>query len=87
MMNINLKPNQEQFIKEQLKSGRFSNAEQIIDVAFLLLETLNEDYLEWVEETRQKIDVAMAELDRGEGLDGETVINEILDKFKQAQQK
>lgn len=86
-MNIQLKPNQEQFIQEQLKSGRFNNAEQVIDTAFHLLETLNEDYLQWVEETRQKIDVAIVELDKREGLDGETVINAILGKFQQAKHK
>jgi len=75
-MNIQLKPNQEQFIQKQLKSG-----------TFYLLEILDEDYLQWVEETRQKIDVAIAELDNGEGLDGEKVINDILEKFKKAQQK
>ncbi|CCI36660.1 ribbon-helix-helix domain-containing protein [Microcystis aeruginosa] len=86
-MNIQLKPNQEQFIQKQLKSGRFNNSEQVIDTAFYLLEILDEDYLQWVEETRQKIDVAIAELDNGEGLDGEQVINDILEKFKKAQQK
>ena len=86
-MNIQLKPNQEQFIQKQLKSGRFNNSEQVIDTAFYLLEILDEDYLQWVEETRQKIDVAIAELDNGEGLDGEEVINDILEKFKKAQQK
>ncbi|GCA73111.1 hypothetical protein NIES3804_30360 [Microcystis aeruginosa NIES-3804] len=86
-MNIQLKPNQEQFIQKQLKSGRFNNSEQVIDTAFYLLEILDQDYLQWVEETRQKIDVAIAELDNGEGLDGEKVINDILEKFKKAQQK
>ena len=86
-MNIQLKPNQEQFIQKQLKSGRFNNSEQVIDTAFYLLEILDQDYLQWVEETRQKIDVAIAELDNGEGLDGENVINDILEKFKKAQQK
>lgn len=85
-MNINLKPNQEQFIQEQLKMGKFKDAEQIIDAAFKLLETFDEDYWQWVEETRQKIDIAITELDNGEGLEGQTVINNILDKFKQAQQ-
>ena len=87
IMNIQLKPNQEQFIQKQLKSGRFNNSEQVIDTAFYLLEILDQDYLQWVEETRQKIDVAIAELDNGEGLDGEKVINDILEKFKKAQQK
>ncbi len=86
-MNIQLKPNQEQFIQKQLKSGRFNNSEQVIDTPFYLLEILDQDYLQWVEETRQKIDVAIAELDNGEGLDGEEVINDILEKFKKAPQK
>jgi antitoxin ParD1/3/4 len=86
-MNIQLKPNQEQFIEKQLKSGRFNNSEQVVDTAFYLLEILDQDYLQWVEETRQKIDVAIAELDNGEGLDGEEVINDILEKFKKAPQK
>jgi antitoxin ParD1/3/4 len=86
-MNIQLKPNQEQFIQKQLKSGRFDNSEQVIDTAFYLLEILDQDYLQWVEETRKKIDVAIAELDNGEGLDGEEVINDILEKFKKAPQK
>ena len=83
-MNIELKPSQEKFIEEQLKSGKFDNTEQVIDVAFHLLETLNEDYWQWVEETRQKIDTATVELNNGQGLDGETVINNILEKFKAA---
>ena len=86
-MNIQLKPNQEQFIQKQLKSGRFNNSEQVIDTAFYLLEILDQDYLQWVEETRQKIDVAIAELDNGEGLDGEEVMDDMLEKFKKAQQK
>lgn len=86
-MNIQLKPNQEQFIQKQLKSGRFDNSEQVIDTAFYLLEILGQDYLQWVEETRQKIDVAIAELDNGEGLDGEEVMDDMLEKFKKAPQK
>ncbi|GEA27756.1 hypothetical protein MiAbW_02323 [Microcystis aeruginosa NIES-4325] len=42
-MNIQLKPNQEQFIQKQLKSGRFNNSEQVIYTAFYLLEILDQD--------------------------------------------
>ena len=81
---ITLKPEQEQFILKQIKSGKFTNADQVINQAFKLLETINDDYWQWVEETRKKIDIAITELDNNEGLDGETVINEILERFKQA---
>ena len=40
-----------------------------------------------IEETRQKVDFAIAELERGEGLDGETVVNEILERFQKAREK
>jgi antitoxin ParD1/3/4 len=85
-MNIQLKPEHEQFIQAQIDSGRFSNSEEVIDIAFQLLEKLNDDYQQWIEETRQKIDVAMAEIERGEGLDGETVVTNILERFQKARE-
>ncbi|MGL5133232.1 MAG: hypothetical protein ACRC78_11930, partial [Planktothrix sp.] len=72
------------FIQTQINSGKFTNADQVIDLAFQLLEKLNTEYQEWIIETRQKVDIAITELDNGEGLDGETVVNDILDRFKQA---
>jgi antitoxin ParD1/3/4 len=80
-VNIQLKPSQEQFTEKQLEQGKFRSAEQVIDTAFQLLELLNEDYWQWVEETRQKVDIAIAELEDGQGLDGETVLTDILAKF------
>lgn len=85
-MNIQLKPEHEQFIQDQIASGRFSNSEEVIDIAFQLLEKLNVEYQQWIEETRQKIDVAIAEIERGEGLDGETVVMNILERFQKARE-
>ncbi|AFZ27185.1 putative transcriptional regulators containing the CopG/Arc/MetJ DNA-binding domain [Cylindrospermum stagnale PCC 7417] len=85
-MNIELKPEHEQFIQAQIANGRFTNADEVIDTAFQLLENLNTDYIHWVEATRQKVDVAIAELERGEGLDGETVVMPILERFKKARE-
>jgi antitoxin ParD1/3/4 len=42
-----------------------------------LLEKRNH-YDRWVEELGNKIDIAATELDRGEGIDGETAINQLL---------
>ncbi|MBH8561540.1 type II toxin-antitoxin system ParD family antitoxin [Nostoc sp. CENA67] len=85
-MSINLKPEHEQFIQAQIASGRFTNALEVIDAALQLLEKLNDEYMQWQEETRQKVDVAIAELDRGEGLDGETVVMQILERFQKARE-
>lgn len=85
-MSISLKPEHEQFIQSQVASGRFANQEEVIDTAFRLLERLHGEYEQWIEETRDKIDIGITELDRGEGLDGEAVVAGILERFKQARQ-
>jgi len=85
-MNITLKAEIEQFIQAQLATGRYVNAEEVISKALKLLEKQDKEYQEWVEETRQKVDVAIAELERGEGLDGETVVMQILDRFQKARE-
>ncbi len=86
IVNIKLKPEHEQFIQAQIASGKFTNADEVLDVAFQILEKFNFEYIQWMEETRQKVDVAIAELDRGEGLDGETVVMQILEKFQKARE-
>ena len=75
-MPITLQPEQEQFIQTQLATGRYTNATEVIAEALQLLEKRNH-YDRWVEELRNKIDIAAAECDRGEGLDGETAINQL----------
>ena len=85
-MNIKLKPEHEQFIQAQIATGRFTNADEVIDIAFQLLEKLNSDYVQWIEDTRHKVEVAIAEIERGEGLDGETVMTEILERFQKARE-
>jgi antitoxin ParD1/3/4 len=86
-MNIQLQPKQAEFIQKQLNTGKFDSPEQVIDAAFKVLENLQDDYWQWVDETRQKIDVAIQELDNENGLEGETVINDLLAKFALIQQK
>lgn len=75
-MPITLQPEQEQFIQTQLATGRYINATEVIAEALQLLEKRNH-YDRWVEELRNKIDIAAAELDRGEGIDGEIAINQL----------
>ena len=85
-MNIQLKPEHEKFIQAQIASGNYNSEEEVVDIAFKLLEKLQSEYIEWIEETRQKVNVAIAEIERGEGLDGETIVNDILERFKKARE-
>jgi antitoxin ParD1/3/4 len=83
-MAIVLKPEQERFIQSQIDAGQFSNAEQVIGTAFRLLEQHSAEYTQWVNEVREKVTIARDEVARGEVLDGETVVNDILERFRQA---
>ncbi len=79
-MTITLQPEQEQFIQAQLATGRYTSATEVIAEALLLLEKRNQ-YDRWVEDLRVKIDIAAAQLDRGEGIDGETAIAQLKAKL------
>jgi antitoxin ParD1/3/4 len=82
-MAIVLKPEHERFIQSQIDAGQFSNPEQVIDTAFRLLEQQSVEYLQWVNGVREKVTIARDEVARGEVLDGETVVNDILERFRQ----
>lgn len=85
-MSISLKPEQEQFIREKLQTGKYQTVDEVITEAFRLLEERDRHYQEWLNETREKVAIGLAELERGEGIDSETFVNQLLTKFKQAKQ-
>jgi len=85
-MNIQIKPELEQIIQAQIATGRYTNPEDVITKALKLLLEWDKGYQNWVEETREKVDVAIEQLDRGEGIDGDVVISQLRDKLRQARE-
>lgn len=83
-MNIILNPKLETFIQQQISSGKYDSINSIIEEALNLLEKRNQ-YDDWVEDIRPKIDLAAAQLERGEGIDGETAINNLREELRQSQ--
>lgn len=83
-MSIVLTPEQEQFIQDQMARGRFKSPDEVLDQAFKLLQEKYQEYESWIEVVRQQVDEAAAELDRGEGIPLETVMEQLQDKFRQA---
>lgn len=72
-MNLLLKPEHQKLIEAQLSTGRYANPDEIIAEALELLNK-RDQYQEWSEEIGRKIDIAAQQLDRGEGIDGESAI-------------
>jgi antitoxin ParD1/3/4 len=74
----------EKLIQDRLDTGRYANAEEVLEIALQLLARLDTEHQAWIEETRQQIAIGIAELDRGEGIDGRTAMDGYLQKFQTA---
>jgi antitoxin ParD1/3/4 len=82
-MNIALNPEQEQFIKSQIDIGSFKSADEAVSQAFKLLEEKYQSQESWIADTRAKVDLAIAELDRGEGVELDVAVEQLRQKFQQ----
>ncbi|MBD2452771.1 type II toxin-antitoxin system ParD family antitoxin [Nostoc sp. FACHB-87] len=88
MNSITLTSNQEKLIQNLLATGRFNNVGEVIQAALSLLEQETLADQVWVDETRILIDEGIASLENGEGIDGETFVNNLLtdlQKIKESQ--
>ncbi len=81
-MNIILNPKLENLIQKQIISGRYTSIDNVLEEALTLLEKRNE-YEQWIEEIEQKIDIAAQQLEKGEGIDGETAINQLRENLQE----
>jgi antitoxin ParD1/3/4 len=87
-MNITLTPEQSQFIQGQLATGNYQSPTEILQVAFdLLAEQENQQDPQWLVEVGEKIDAAEASIARGEGVDFDSAMEQIFDRFQQAKRK
>jgi antitoxin ParD1/3/4 len=82
-MSISLNPTHEQFVLSKIESGKYANVDEVISAAFQLLEEQEQEYSLWLKETQKKVEVGLAEIEQGEVLDTEVVINQLKDKLRQ----
>lgn len=83
-MSITLNPEQETIVTNLIASGSFQTADEVLQVALKLLETERRSYQSWLSQTRDLVKEGIESLDRGEGVDGETVVNDLLAKLRQS---
>jgi antitoxin ParD1/3/4 len=84
-MSISLTPDQERFVQTKLQAGKYRSVEEILEIALRLLDEYDRTEAEWVEDVREKIDAAIAASEHTPSIENETFVNQILERFRQAQ--
>ena len=79
-MQITLKPEEATFVQAQLANGKYQTAEEVMSQALALLQR-QQDYEQWLLETRQKVEAGVAALERGEAVDGDVAIAQLRDRL------
>ena len=85
-MSITLNLEQEAIVTNLIATGSFQTADEVIQVALKLLETERKSYQLWLDKTQEQVREGIDSLDRGEGVDGETVVKKLLVKLRQAKE-
>jgi antitoxin ParD1/3/4 len=78
-LNISLPEALKEHVQKRVADGAFSNASDFVRA----LIRLDKEQQEKLAAVRRDIAVGIDQLDRGEGLDGESVFAELLDKGRQ----
>jgi antitoxin ParD1/3/4 len=84
-MNLSLTPELESFIQQEITDGKYATPDEVIEAALNLLNQRNSSD-RWAIEIGEKVDVAVAQIDRGEGLDGNEVFAGLKAKFQMAKE-
>jgi antitoxin ParD1/3/4 len=81
-MTVTLTPDQEQFIAEQIKSGHYQSADDVITQSLGLLRTQEEFIRTNTGELREQIAVGLEQIRRGESVDGPAAIQDLRTKLR-----
>ena len=76
-MNVSLTPELEELIHEKVRSGLYHSASEVVRQALRLLDHQDKLRAAQLASFQSELDARLASLDRGEGLDGEEVMDEL----------
>ncbi len=66
--------------------GKYRSAEEALEIALRLLDEYDRADAEWIEDVREKIDAAILASDKTPPIDGETFVNQVIERFRQGHQ-
>ena len=77
-MNVSLTPELEKFVAEEVSAGRYRSASEAVRAAIRLLQDQTLEREAKLEALRAAVERGAGELDRGEGVEGESLIDDVL---------
>ena len=86
-MNVSLTPELEKFVADKVETGRYSSASEVVREALRLLEQHELSREAQLKAFNEELQRRLASLDRGEGIDGETVIKELMEKSRERRRR
>jgi antitoxin ParD1/3/4 len=85
-MQIAIKPDQEKFILEKLQQGKYKSVDDLLTVAFQLLDQHDEREKQLIE-LRQKIAEGTQQIREGKVVDGELVFQQLQEKLNSMEER
>lgn len=76
-LNVSLTPDLSRFVENRLRSGKYQTASEVVREALRLLEGRDQAPVGSVEELKRSIEIGLAQLRRGEGVDGEAFFRRV----------
>jgi len=81
-MTVTLTPELEQFVAEQLKTGHYRSADDVVVQSLEMLRAREEFIQSNAAELRQKISVGLEQIKRGEVVDGREAFDILREKMR-----
>jgi antitoxin ParD1/3/4 len=78
-MNVDLTPELEELVQSKVQSGRYQSASEVVSEALRLLDRQDAAQTMQLKELQNRMDRALGESVRGEGVDGEAFLKKMLD--------
>ena len=81
-MSLNIPPEFERAVLERVQSGQYGSTDAVLEACLQALDAAEDDYEAKRERLLHDLDEAIAEVDRGEVIDGELAFAEARAEFR-----
>ena len=79
-LNVSLTPDLSRFVENRVRSGKYQTASEVVREALRLLEERDQAPKASVEELKHEIEIGLAQLRRGERVDGEAFFSRLVNR-------